>query len=66
LKWIKRRVREIHRILFSGAEKSKTLFMINHEAQVAAIDPFDCAANELHAFAGERGVNIIPTPGVLN
>jgi hypothetical protein len=29
------------------AEKSKTLFVINHEAQVAAIDPFDCAQGRL-------------------
>ena len=25
--------------------------------RVAAIDPFDCAANELHAFAGEKGIH---------
>ena len=31
------------------------------DCRVEAIDPFDCAANELHAFAGERGVRVVPT-----
>ena len=38
----------------------------NDTQQGGAIDPFDFAANELEAFAGERGVRVMPTPGTFN
>ena len=31
--------------------------------RVAAIDPFDCAANELQAFRGASGVRVMPISG---